>query len=167
MCQKDILTTYFAVQTKQKKDGFYRWHSWNWNFAQRYDRGKWRVQFISVYCLFFDLCPNNISGNGRNLISFLYGRLRGAVFKWYLNGIKTLAVMGGEKKRGQVEQQTPLRETTNAALTRGAGDKKHITITYRQGCRYVIAGLKLVKIIDNWTTIFSLLSFYWTTIIDN
>ena len=43
-----------------------------------------------------------------------------AVFKYYLNFIKTLAVMGGEKK-------TTSRGSRNAALTHGARDKeKHI-----------------------------------------
>jgi len=29
------------------------------------------------------------------------------VLKWYLNGIKTLAAMGGDNKRYQGKQQTP------------------------------------------------------------
>ena len=111
-----------------------------------------RFQFISVYCLFFFackdtmrvkgglgnrgrsnyMCPNNISGNGRSKISFLYGRLRGRVqMVFERNGHRRCRLAIGGKRR------------SNAALTRGARDKKHITNTYRQGCRYVIGGLLL------------------------
>ena len=52
-------------------------------------------------------------------VHVLCGRLWGAVFKWYLNGIKTLAVMGNNTHR-KGKQQTP--------RWRGA----HVTKTYNK-----------------------------------
>ncbi len=98
--------------------------------VQRYDSGEMRFQFlfsllmqfpfISVYCLFFFackgtirrkgglgnsggsnyMCPNYISGNGRNRGSFLYGRLRGAMSEYYSD------VINEEKSGSQPLQQT-------------------------------------------------------------
>jgi hypothetical protein len=89
----------------------------------------------------------------------------GAVLKWYLNGIKTLAVMGGDKKTPKRECRLAIGgiRRSNAALTHGARDKeKHIPTR----CRYVMGG-ELVKNYRQLDNNFSLLSFYWTTIINN
>ena len=61
------------------------------------------------------------------------GRLRGA-------DVQMVFERNKNTRRNGRRQKTISRGTTNGALTRGAGDKEHITKTYRQGCRYVIAG---------------------------
>ena len=85
------------------------------------------------------MCPDSISGNRRNRISFLCGRLQGAVFKLYLNATDIenadwQSVEYEEAVKGNKTQQR--EETTNAALTRGAPDKEQSHTD--KGCRYVI-----------------------------
>ena len=64
--------------------------------------------------------PNSIRQNGRSLISFLYGRLRGSRAQMVFERNKNT-------RRNGRRQQTISRGTTNAALTHGARDKeKHI-----------------------------------------
>jgi hypothetical protein len=60
--------------------------------------------------------PNSIRQNGRSLISFLYGRLRGSRAQMVFERNKNT-------RRNGRRQQTISRGTTNAALTHGARDK--------------------------------------------
>ena len=58
--------------------------------------------------------PNSIRQNGRSLISFLYGRLRGAVFKWDSDDIKTDAAKGmpiGNRRKTKKQRRADARRT--------------------------------------------------------
>ncbi len=112
-----------------------------------------QFQFISVYCLFFSHAKIRCGGKAgwgiegdrttcariifretdiRFKTEFDSGLIdedksgsEGAVLKWYLNGIKTLAVMGGDKKTPKRECRLAIGgiRRSNAALTHGAREK--------------------------------------------
>ena len=112
----------------------------------------------SFLALTIEICQKKCSHLKKStfLEAMLYGWLRGAVSE--LNSdekeerkqellrtalwsrVQMVFERNINTRRNGRREKTASRETTNAALTRGARDKKHITKTYRQGCRYVIGG---------------------------
>ena len=137
-----------------------------------------QFQFFSVYCVFFlhakirygGKAGWGIEGDRTTCARIIFRETDETARLFPLRtalGSRVQILFERNRRRRRRLAIGGIRRSRNASLTTRARNKKHITNTYRQGCRYVIAGVIGQQLSTIGQQFFFSTPFYWATIIDN